>query len=193
VDEVEQHAADLTALVRGDGRLSPALLDRARAHFPDRLWVDVSRQGRREQERVNRRAADLAAHARVPVLASGDVRHARADGRMLTDALVCLREKTRLDDAGRLLAANAEQHLHPREATAERFADRPEWVRATRAVAERCAFTLENLDYRFPEFRSRRARPRPRSCASSPSTARASATGGRCPSARAASSSASSR
>jgi error-prone DNA polymerase len=150
--EVEEHAADLTALVRGDDRLTPALLDRARAHFPGRLWVDVSRHGRREQERANRRAADLAARARVPVLASGDVRHARADGRMLTDALACLREKTRLDGAGRLLAANAEQHLHTREAIAERFADRPEWVRATRAVAERCAFTLENLGYRFPEF-----------------------------------------
>jgi error-prone DNA polymerase len=150
--EVEEHAADLTALVRGDEHLTPALLDRARAHFPGRLGVDVSRHGRRAQERANRRAADLAAHVRVPVLASGDVRHARADGRMLTDALTCLRAKTRLDGAGRLLAANAEQHLHTREAIAERFADRPEWLRATRAVAERCAFTLENLGYRFPEF-----------------------------------------
>ncbi len=150
--EVEEHAADLTALVRGDDHLTPALLDRASAHFPGRLWVDVSRHGRREQERGNRRAADLAARARVPVLATGDVRHARAEGRMLTDALLCLREKTRLDGAGRRLAANAEQHLHTREAIAARFADRPEWVRATRAVAERCAFTLENLGYRFPEF-----------------------------------------
>ena len=25
-------------------------------------------------------------------------------------------------------------------------------MRATRAIAERCAFTLENLGYRFPEF-----------------------------------------
>jgi error-prone DNA polymerase len=151
-DEVEEYAADLSALVRGDSRLTPELLDRARAHFPGRLWVDISRQGRREQERANRRAADLAAHARVPVLASGDVRHARPDGRMLTDALICLREKTRLDAAGRRLVANAEQHLQARDAIAERFADRPEWVRATRAVAERCAFTLEDLGYRFPEF-----------------------------------------
>jgi error-prone DNA polymerase len=150
--EVEEHADGLTALVRGDDRLTPTLLDRAHAHFRDRLGVDVSRHGRREQERTNRRAADLAAHARIPVLASGDVRHARASGRMLSDAFTCLREKTRLDRAGRLLAANAEQHLHPREAIAERFADRPEWLRATRAVAERCAFTLENLGYRFPEF-----------------------------------------
>jgi len=150
--EVEEYAADLCALVRGDERLTPALLDRAGAHFPGRLWVDVSRHGRREQERSNRRAADLAARARIPVVATGDVRHARAEGRCLYDAFTCLREKTRLDRAGRLLAANAEQHLHTREEMAARFADRPEWVRATRAVAERCAFTLENLGYRFPEF-----------------------------------------
>jgi error-prone DNA polymerase len=150
--EVEEHAADLCALVRGDARCSPALLDRASALFPGRLWVDLSRQGRRAQERANRRAADLAAHARVPVAATGDVHHARAEGRMLTDALLCLREKTRLDSAGRRLAVNAEQHLQPREAIAARFADRPEWVRATRAIAERCAFTLEKLGYRFPEF-----------------------------------------
>jgi len=151
-EEVEEHAADLTAFARGDAALSPALLDRARALFPDRLWVDVSRHGRREQERANRRAADLAAAARVPVVATGDVRHARPEGRMATDALACLRAKTRLDRAGRLLAANAEQHLHTREAMTQRFTDRPEWVRATRVIAERCAFTLENLGYRFPEF-----------------------------------------
>ncbi len=151
-DEVEEHAADLCALVRGDDRLTPALLDRARAIFPGRLWLDLSRHGRREQERSNRRAFDLADAHGVPVVATGDVRHARPDERMLTDALVCLRAKTRLDRAGRLLAGNAEQHLHTREEMVARFADRPAWIRATRAIAERCAFSLENLGYRFPEF-----------------------------------------
>jgi error-prone DNA polymerase len=35
---------------------------------------------------------------------------------------------------------------------AERFADQPGWIRNTRALAERCAFSLEDLGYRFPEF-----------------------------------------
>ena len=39
----------------------------------------------------------------------------------------------------------------PREAAA-RFADRPAWLRATREIAERCAFSLADLGYRFPEF-----------------------------------------
>jgi error-prone DNA polymerase len=35
---------------------------------------------------------------------------------------------------------------------AARFADRPEWLRATRAIAEQCEFTLADLGYRFPTF-----------------------------------------
>ena len=151
-DELEEHAGDLCALVRGDGQLDAAPLDRARALFPGRLWVDVSRHARRRGERDGRRAAELAAAAGVPVVATGDVRHARPDGRRTTDALTCLRHRTRLDGAGRLLAPNSEAALHSPAELAARFADRPEWVRASRAIAERCAFTLENLGYRFPEF-----------------------------------------
>nr|MDJ0868726.1 error-prone DNA polymerase [Myxococcota bacterium] len=68
------------------------------------------------------------------------------------DALTCLRHKVKLDAAGRLLAPNAERHLRTPAELARRFADRPAWVRATRAVAERCAFRLGDLGYRFPTF-----------------------------------------
>ncbi len=152
-EELEEHAGGLTALARGDARLSPALLDRARGLFgPGRLWVDVSRPLDRAAERAARRAAALASATRVPVVATGDVRHARPEGRRLLDALTCLRHKTSLERAGRLLCANAERHLLPRREVALRFADHPGWIRATRAVAERCAFTLRDLGYRFPEF-----------------------------------------
>jgi error-prone DNA polymerase len=152
-EELEEHAGDLTALARGDAALAPALLDRARALFPDRrLWVDICRQRTRAGEAANRRAAVLAEAARVPVVASNDVRHARPADRRLFDALTCLRWKTNLDRAGRRLAPNAERHLRPRREMVERFADRPEWIRATREIAERCTFSLEHLGYRFPEF-----------------------------------------
>ena len=151
-DEVEAHAGGLTALVRGDGGLTRAFLDRAHAVFGAHLGVDVARSGERSGEAELRFAAALAESARVPVLASGDVRHARPDDRPVLDALACLREKTSLDRAGRLLAANAERHLRPRAETIRRFADRPEWILATCAVAERCAFGLGDLGYRFPTF-----------------------------------------
>ena len=147
-----EHAAGLTALARGDAHLTAEGLGHAQKHFPGRLWVDVSRTLERTGEASARRAAAVAAKHRVPVVASGGVSHARAEDRRLLDALTCLRHKTRLDRAGRLLAPNGERHLRTREETLARFADQPEWICATRAVAERCDFTLEDLGYRFPEY-----------------------------------------
>jgi error-prone DNA polymerase len=151
--ELEEHAAGLVCLLRGDARLDPALLDRALGVFGrERVWVDVSRPGERAALALERRAVAIAEAHRVPLVASNDVRHARPEGRRLLDALTCLRFKTSLDRAGRLLLRNGERHLRPPSEMDQRFADRPEWVRATRAVAERCAFTLEDLGYRFPRF-----------------------------------------
>jgi error-prone DNA polymerase len=151
-DELEEHAAGLVALARGDGRLTRAFLDRVQATFPGRTFVDVSRTRERSVLAEGRYAAALAEAARVPVVATGDVRCARPEDRRTLDALACLRAKTSLDRAGRLLAANDERCLRPPAETARRFADRPAWVRATRAVAERCAFGFEDLGYRFPTF-----------------------------------------
>ncbi len=151
-EEIEESAEGLTALARGDASLRMPVLDRARAIFGrGRLWVDISRHLDRSAEAAGRRAAALAETARVPVVASNDVRHARPEGRQLFDALTCLRWKTSLDRAGRRLAANAERHLRTPREMAERFADRPAWIRASREIAERCAFGLENLGYRFPQ------------------------------------------
>jgi error-prone DNA polymerase len=151
-DEVEEHAEGLVCLLRADARLDAAGLDRAQAVFPGRLFVDVSRSLDRDTERVARRAAHLAEAHAVPLVASGDVGFARTSDRRLLDALTCLRHKTSLDRAGRRLQSNAERRLRTPEEMERRFADRPAWIRATRAVAERCTFTLEDLGYRFPRF-----------------------------------------
>jgi len=157
--QLEEHAADLVALVRADAQLEPGPLAQLRGIFGagtasgrGRLWVDVSRHLTRASEAASQRAVALAESCGVPLVASGDVRHARPEGRRLFDALVCLREKTSLDRAGRRLAENAERFLQPRAEMRRRFADRPDWIRASRAIAERCAFTLCELGYRFPEF-----------------------------------------
>jgi error-prone DNA polymerase len=152
-DALEEHAPGLCALLEGDAGLDAAGLDRALASFGRaRTFVGVARALERDAARSQARVAAWAEARRVAVVATGDVRHARAGDRRLLDALVCLRHKTTLDRAGRRLAANAERHLKsPAEAVA-RFADRPAWVAATRAVAERCEFTLASLGYRFPTF-----------------------------------------
>ena len=150
---LEAHAGGLVGLLRADAALDPLTLDRVagilgRGH----LWVDVSRSRERATEAAARRAVALAEAARVPVVASGDVRMHRPERRRLLDALTCLRHGSTLDRAGRLLLPNAERCLRTPAETAARFADRPAWLRASLEIAERCEFTLEDLGYRFPSF-----------------------------------------
>ena len=134
--ELEERAGHWSVLVRGDERLSTALLDRAKSVFEGRLAVDVSHLLDRRQARAGKRAAALAAARGIQVVASGDVRCARPRDRRLLDALVCLRERVTLETAGRHLSVNAECHLHDRAEIVRRFADQPDWILATRRVAE---------------------------------------------------------
>src|SRR5881628_1615865 len=155
--EVEEHAAGLHCLAGGaEGPLAgadaAANLTRLKRLFGPRLAVDVHRHGERAGERLARRLADLAAAHRVPVVATNDVRHAAPAGRPLLDVLTCIRLGTTLDQAGRRLLANAERHLKAPAEMAALFHDMPDAIRQSRRIAERCAFTLADLGYHFPEF-----------------------------------------
>ena len=127
-------------------------LEKARSAFGARIAVDVARSMDRAQEAATRRGAALAEALRIPIAASGDVRAAKPAGRKLLDALLCLRHHTTLDSAGKLMLPNGERVLRSPVEMAARFADQPRWLRATRAIAEQCEFTLADLGYRFPTF-----------------------------------------
>jgi error-prone DNA polymerase len=155
--QLEEHARGLHCLAGGaEGPLAgadaDANLSRLHGIFGDRLAVDVHRHGTREGERLARRLADLAAAHRVPVVATNDVRHATPAGRALLDVLTCIRLGTTLDAAGRRLLENAERHLKSPAEMAALFHDWPAALHASRHIAERCAFTLADLGYRFPDF-----------------------------------------
>ncbi len=158
-EQIEEHAAGLHCLaggaegpLAGSGADAAAHLDRLQGLFADRLAVDVHRHLERDGERLARRLTDLAAAHGVPVVATNDVRHATPDRRSLLDVLTAVRHGTTLDRAGRQLPANAERHLKSPAEMAALFADWPEAVRQSRRIAERCAFTLADLPYRFPDF-----------------------------------------
>ena len=120
--------------------------------FPSRLYLDIQRHLDPHEEKLNRALIAVAERQGIPLVATNDVRHATADGRRLLDVLMCLREKTTLDVAGRRLLANAERHLKPARDMAALFRDLPQALRNTRRIAEQCEFTLANLGYRFPDY-----------------------------------------
>ena len=94
----------------------------------------------------------LAREARLPVVATGGVRHATPGERPILDVLTAIRLRTPLEALGRRLAPNAEQRLRAPAEMARRFADLPAAVAAAGEIAARCGFTLQDLGYRFPDY-----------------------------------------
>ena len=137
----------------GSGPLDSDRLARVVEAFgPGRVFLDVQRHRRREQEVANQALLDLSDALGLPAVATNGVRHATAARRALQDVFTCIREKRTLATAGRLLASNSERHLKSPKAMAALFADRRDLIRNAEALAERLAFTLEDLGYRFPDY-----------------------------------------
>src|SRR5271169_2857630 len=162
IDDLERFGAGLICLAGGVhsplSRLLTAgedprpLCDRLRTIFgAGNFHIDLQRHLDAGEERLNRKLAALAEATSTPVVATNDVCHSGAE-RALLDVLSCIRMKTTLDAAGRALWVNNERHLKPPADMAALFADLPHALAATHALAERCAFTMADLGYRFPDY-----------------------------------------
>jgi len=117
----------------------------------ENFYIDLQRHLDAGEERLNRKLAALAGAARIPVVATNDVCHGGSD-RMLLDVLTCIRLRTTLEEAGRALWINSQRHLKSPAEMAALFRDLPGAVAASRAIAERCAFQLSDMGYRFPDY-----------------------------------------
>jgi DNA polymerase III alpha subunit len=118
---------------------------------PRAVWLGASMLYRGDDARRLARLAAIAAEARVPLIAIGDVLYHAPERRALQDVLTCVREHTTLATAGRLLEANAERHLKPPAEMARLFRDAPQAVTETLRFLERCRFSLEELRYEYPD------------------------------------------
>ncbi len=119
---------------------------------PGNLSLAIFRHHRRGEEKRNTLMLDLAAHLRLPVLASHSPLYATQRERLLADAFTCLREHRTLDDSGRLLEINGERFLKSPAEIRKLFDDLPHTLQHSHDLAASCEFTLKNLGYRFPSF-----------------------------------------
>ena len=146
--DIEEYSAGLVALLH-DLRDEDAV----RGIFgPGNVYVELQRHLIREQECANRARIAFARSHRLPLLATNGVRYDIASRKHLLDALTCLRFKRKLDNAGRLLDANAERCLKSPREMERLFADLPQAVAGAAELSQRLSFTLEDLGYEFPRY-----------------------------------------
>jgi error-prone DNA polymerase len=126
------------------------VLNRLKRIVGDRLWLGASmpRAGRDKRRLVE--LAQIAAAARVPLIATNDALYACVEQRPLHDVVTCIRKGTDVKHAGRLLQANAERYLKSPGEMARLFGDYPDALNQTQSLLDRIDFTLDDLRYEYP-------------------------------------------
>jgi error-prone DNA polymerase len=164
LDTVAAHATGLFALTGCPRGLVPRRLRAgdaagareaaARLHdvFDGRLAIECWDHGLEEERALLEPLIAIARAIDVPWVVTNNVHYARASGRVVHDVLSSLRHQRTLDEMGTRLRPNAEWKLQSPARMVKRWSHRPEGVRATLGVAERCAFRLHDLHPTLPGF-----------------------------------------
>jgi len=144
----------LAALDRGADE-GEALVRRMRDAFgADNLFVELQHNAVYGDRKRLQKLGALADRIDIPVVATGNVHYHRPDRHRLQDILVAIRNRKTVDDSHELRRPNSCFHLASPKEMKGRFESRPDALRSTREIAERCtAFDLtQDLGYKFPDF-----------------------------------------
>ena len=119
------------------------------------VWLGASFLYRGDDRRRLAKLRDVADGALVPLIAVNDVLYHGPERRVLQDVVTCIREHRTLEEAGKLLAANAERHLKSAEEMSRIFGESSKAIGQTTRFLKRCRFSLDDLKpHRYPsEFR----------------------------------------
>jgi error-prone DNA polymerase len=141
----------LTLPHRFDAAQALDVLAKLKASRAEGVWLAASLVYRGDDRRRLARLDDLAAAAKVPLLATNEVLYHDAGRRPLQDVLTCIREKTTIEAIGRKLQANAERFLKTPREMMRLFRDFPEAIAETMRFADKIDFSLDQLKYQYPD------------------------------------------
>ncbi len=138
-------------LADGQDSAAEAMLSTLMALFPGRLYVEIMRHGMDEERRIEPRLLDLAYRHALPLVATNDVFFADAPMYEAHDALLCISGKTFVNESNRR-RATPDHRFKSGEEMRALFADLPEAIDNTLAIAQRCAYMPERRDPILPAF-----------------------------------------
>src|SRR6266550_2634156 len=133
----------------------------------EQFFVEIQRNRVRGDLAMTRSLMDIANNVQLAVVPTGNVLYHTRSLHRLYDVMVAIRHRTTLDGSHRARSPNSEFYLRPLEEVVALFADCPDAVATTMAIAERCkAFDLtRDLGYTFPDFRGSGRAPAPQALA----------------------------
>jgi error-prone DNA polymerase len=164
-DDLSQYASGLVCLTGGDeGPLAAALTRGGEAagretveHLirifgRENVYIEIQRHQERAEEWRNQASIRIARSLNLPLIATNGVLYATAHDREIQDLFTAIRHHVELDEAGRLLALNAQRHLRSAREMIALFHDVPGAVESTIHLSSRLNFELSDLGYEFPRY-----------------------------------------
>lgn len=144
----------LAGRLAGEGRHDLAeqqLADWQRV-FGDGLHLELTRTGREGEEAFNQFALLAAGQRGLPVVASNDVRFLQPEDFAAHEARVCISSGRVLDDPKRPRDYSDQQYLKSADDMCALFADIPDAIDNTLALAERCNIEMRLGTYFLPNY-----------------------------------------
>ena len=145
------HGAVGKALVNTQDSYAEEYLLALKALFPGRVYVELSRHGVEDEQFIEGRLIDLAYKHNLPLVATNDAYFVHADMYEAHDAFLCIADGTYVSETNRRRLTPQHRLKTPQEMVAL-FADIPEALNNTIAIAKRCSFVATSKDPILPHF-----------------------------------------
>ena len=117
----------------------------------DHYFLEIQNHGIDVEAKIRAKVAALAARTGIPVVATNDCHYMSPDHTEAQDVLICIQTGKQVTDEKRMRAV-AGLHFRTPAEMKEAFADQPQAILNTLAVAERCNLQLEFGKPLLPEF-----------------------------------------
>jgi len=140
------------ALLQGNAPGAARAAGEWAAWFPQRYYLEVQRAGHADDEDLVTATVALAAELALPVVATHPVQFRTREDFRPHEARVCIAEGHVLSDTRRPRRFTTDQYFKTQEEMRERFADLPEALANTVAIAQRCNLTIPLGKAHLPEF-----------------------------------------
>ncbi len=140
------------ALLSGQQDLAAVRVAHWQSIFGDRYYLELQRTGRENEEFYIVEAVNLAIKTDTPVVATNDVRFLRADDFDAHEVRVCIHDGRTLDDPRRSHHYSPQQYLRTPEEMQVLFADIPEALANSVAIAQRCNLETRLGESFLPQF-----------------------------------------
>ncbi len=140
------------ALLQGNTAAAKRIAGEWAARFPRRYALEVQRAGHADEEALVQATIELGQALGAPIVATHPIQFLTADDFRAHEARVCIAEGHTLSDSRRPRRFTTQQYFLTQAQMAAKFADLPEALANSVAIAQRCNLAISLGTNHLPQF-----------------------------------------